>query len=322
MEHMYTARMEAIEEDKSLEVVAQLAEISTEENEEQYVESGENDNLNFKFNGVSNKIDTIHEYDRDDIFAINNNPLEKRPSDIKIDKNVDDLVNQILSPDTAEFINFEKQMKEMSQKKPFPDHSSEVDEIDEEFIQKKCSQSEGIEKLGRRLSTSSNSTTFSVSDLTQIPSAPSSEYNKPIEHKRSMSSMELQEQQALERMALQTELEIKLEERKRSLNSSLSSRDSDSGSVLSGSGANDKCDDKDDPLHLMERRQFRSFNRADEYLYAMKEDLAEWLNMLYTDIEIDAENFMDKLETGEILVKVRQSNFITLNPILLGFIGS
>ena len=306
MENVYTARMEAIEEDKSLEVVAQLAEITTEENDQQFSETGENTKLEFRMNGISNNIDTIHEYDHDEIYALNNNQVEKRPSDIKIDKSVDDLVNQILSPDTAEFINFEKQMKEMSIKKTVHDFISEVDEIEEEFMQKKCSTSEGIDKLGRRLSTSSNSTTFSVSDLTQIPSVPSSEYGKTGEHKRSMSSMELQEQQALERMALQTELETKLEERKRSLNSSLSSRDSDSGSVLSGSGANDKCDDKDDPLHLMERRQFRSFNRADEYLYAMKEDLAEWLNMLYIDIEIDAENFMDKLETGEILVKVRQ----------------
>ena len=311
MENVYTARMEAIEEDKSLEVVAQLAEITTEDNDQQFVETGENEKLNFQINGISNKIDTIHEYDHDQIYTMNNNPHEKRPNDIKIDKNVDDLVNQILSPDTAEFINFEKQMKEMSQKKTLPDHSSD---IDEEFIQKKYSidNSLGAEKhsLGRTLSTSSNSTTYSVSDLTQLPSAPSSEYIKTVEHKRSMSSMELQEQQAMERMALQTELETKLEERKRSLNSSLSSRDSDSGSVLSGSGANDKCDDKDDPLHLMERRQFRSFNRADEYLYAMKEDLAEWLNMLYTDIEIDAENFMDKLETGEILVKVRHNSVI------------
>jgi hypothetical protein len=131
----------------------------------------------------------------------------------------------------------------------------------------------------------------------------SSEYgkNNNIEHKRSMSSMELQEQQTLERMALQNELETKLEERKRSLNSSLSSRDSDSGSVVSSNGANDKS--SDDPMHLMERRHMRSFNRADEYLYAMKEDLAEWLNMLYIEIDIDAENFLGKLETGELLVK-------------------
>ena len=66
---------------------------------------------------------------------------------------------------------------------------------------------------------------------------------------------------------------------------------------------------------LMDRRHFRAFSRADEYLYAIKEDLAEWLNMLYPNIAIEAETFMDKLENGEYLVKVRQpmpliSNFV------------
>ena len=127
--------------------------------------------------------------------------------------------------------------------------------------------------------------------------------------------MELQEQQSMERMALQNELETKLEERKKSLNSSLNSRrGSESGSV---SGANDKSDDKSDPLELMGRRQFRSFNRAAEYLYAMKEDLSEWLNMLYCNIDIDAESFLDKLETGEILVEVRT---IQLIPIMTYFL--
>lgn len=54
----------------------------------------------------------------------------------------------------------------------------------------------------------------------------------------------------------------------------------------------------------MERRQLRQFSRADEYLYAMKEDLAEWLNSLYPLIDMDADNFMNKLETGEHLVQV------------------
>ena len=52
----------------------------------------------------------------------------------------------------------------------------------------------------------------------------------------------------------------------------------------------------------------RSFSRADEYLYAMKEDLAEWLNILYLGVDIDADNFMNKLETGELLVKVGQAS--------------
>ena len=57
-------------------------------------------------------------------------------------------------------------------------------------------------------------------------------------------------------------------------------------------------------LQLVEKRQLRSFSRADEYLYAMKEDLAEWLNMLYPVVNIDAENFMDTLQTGEHLLRV------------------
>ena len=92
--------------------------------------------------------------------------------------------------------------------------------------------------------------------------------------------LEAEEQQ---RLLLQSELEEKLEERKRSLD-----LNSDNG------------------LQLMERRQFRQFSRADEYLYAMKEDLAEWLNNLYPHIDMDADNFMNKLETGEHLVQVRQ----------------
>ena len=94
------------------------------------------------------------------------------------------------------------------------------------------------------------------------------------------SFAEAEEQQ---RLLLQSELEEKLEERKRSLD-----LNSDNG------------------LQLMERRQFRQFSRADEYLYAMKEDLAEWLNNLYPHIDMDADNFMNKLETGEHLVQVRQ----------------
>ena len=92
--------------------------------------------------------------------------------------------------------------------------------------------------------------------------------------------IEAEEQQ---RIQLQSELEEKLEERKRSL-------DLNSG---------------DNGLQLMERRQFRQFSRADEYLYAMKEDLAEWMNNLYPHIDMDADNFMNKLETGEHLVQVR-----------------
>lgn len=44
-------------------------------------------------------------------------------------------------------------------------------------------------------------------------------------------------------------------------------------------------------------KSIRPFKSSEEYLYAMKEDLAEWLNTLY-DLEITADTFMDALETG------------------------
>ncbi|XP_077164152.1 GAS2-like protein 1 [Paroedura picta] len=44
-------------------------------------------------------------------------------------------------------------------------------------------------------------------------------------------------------------------------------------------------------------KSIRPFRSSEEYLYAMKEDLAEWLNTLY-DLDIQVENFMDALETG------------------------
>ena len=102
--------------------------------------------------------------------------------------------------------------------------------------------------------------------------------------------MEAEEQS---RLQLQSELEEKLEERKRSM----------------------ELSSTENGLQLMERRQFRQFSRADEYLYAMKEDLAEWMNNLYPHIDMDADNFMTRLETGEHLVQVRQD---FLFPILEG----
>ena len=41
----------------------------------------------------------------------------------------------------------------------------------------------------------------------------------------------------------------------------------------------------------------------------MKEDLAEWLNMLYPVVNIDAENFMDTLQTGEHLLRVSSRQY-------------
>lgn len=44
-------------------------------------------------------------------------------------------------------------------------------------------------------------------------------------------------------------------------------------------------------------KSIRPFKSSEEYLYAMKEDLAEWLNTLY-DLDISADTFVDGLETG------------------------
>lgn len=56
---------------------------------------------------------------------------------------------------------------------------------------------------------------------------------------------------------------------------------------------------------MVEQRSFRPFKSSEEYLYAMKEDLAEWLNILYPDLYINVNNFMDRLDTGVALCKVR-----------------
>lgn len=44
-------------------------------------------------------------------------------------------------------------------------------------------------------------------------------------------------------------------------------------------------------------KSIRPFKSSEEYLYAMKEDLAEWLNTLY-ELELTADTFLDGLATG------------------------
>lgn len=44
-------------------------------------------------------------------------------------------------------------------------------------------------------------------------------------------------------------------------------------------------------------KSIRPFKSSEEYLYAMKEDLAEWLNTLY-DLDLTVDTFMDGLGTG------------------------
>ncbi|XP_002719116.3 GAS2-like protein 2 [Oryctolagus cuniculus] len=55
-------------------------------------------------------------------------------------------------------------------------------------------------------------------------------------------------------------------------------------------------------------RSIRPFKSSEQYLEAMKEDLAEWLRNLY-GLDIDAANFLQVLETG--LVLCRHANAIT-----------
>lgn len=55
---------------------------------------------------------------------------------------------------------------------------------------------------------------------------------------------------------------------------------------------------------LLEARPFRPFKSSEEYLYAMKEDLAEWLTVLYPELRINADNFLDRLDTGVALCRV------------------
>lgn len=67
---------------------------------------------------------------------------------------------------------------------------------------------------------------------------------------------------------------------------------------------------------LMEPRPFRPFKSSEEYLVAMKEDLAEWLHRLYSpQLNIDFDNFMDLLEDGVALCKVFNSSLRSLLPL-------
>lgn len=44
-------------------------------------------------------------------------------------------------------------------------------------------------------------------------------------------------------------------------------------------------------------KSIRPFRSSEEYLYAMKEDLAEWFNTLY-ELDVQADTFLESLETG------------------------
>lgn len=73
------------------------------------------------------------------------------------------------------------------------------------------------------------------------------------------------------------------------------------GRVRPGPSLDVKNDTTDgDNIMLLEPRSFRPFKTSEEYLYAMKEDLAEWLNNLYS-MDINVDSFFERLETGEVL---------------------
>lgn len=66
---------------------------------------------------------------------------------------------------------------------------------------------------------------------------------------------------------------------------------------------------------LLEARPYRPFKSSEEYLYAMREDLAEWMNTMYPELRINVDNFMDRLDTGVALCKVSRG-FIQLTIII------
>ena len=72
----------------------------------------------------------------------------------------------------------------------------------------------------------------------------------------------------------------------------------DNGADVGGGGG-------DSTVVLLEPRPFRPFKSSEEYLIAMKEDLADWLHRLYPDLDIYTENFMQTLEDGVVLCKVK-----------------
>lgn len=55
---------------------------------------------------------------------------------------------------------------------------------------------------------------------------------------------------------------------------------------------------------LIDMKSIQPYSTRDEYLYAMKEDLAEWFNSMYgTELgaRIDAETFVEQLENGVMI---------------------
>ena len=53
---------------------------------------------------------------------------------------------------------------------------------------------------------------------------------------------------------------------------------------------------------ITDMKSIQAFSTRDEYLYAMKEDLADWFNSMY-GTEITAENFIDQVKNGVLICR-------------------
>lgn len=61
--------------------------------------------------------------------------------------------------------------------------------------------------------------------------------------------------------------------------------------------------------HSLEPKTIKSYKTCSEYVEAMKEDLAEWLNQLYPDLDLNPDTFFQQLENGAIIC--RHANHVT-----------
>ncbi|TRY70630.1 hypothetical protein TCAL_17280 [Tigriopus californicus] len=183
----------------------------------------------------------------------------------------------LFSPDTNEFLHLERTLQIREHSDKFPGDGPGF---------KDGSDGESLDRLSGNTSLSGdNMSCGRMSSNSSLNGDISSSSGRVSFRRVELSYEESAEEVELAKKQFQSELEFKLEERKKSI---------------------DAGGDGETALQLMERRQLRQFSRADEYLYAMKEDLSEWFNMLYPGIDIDADNFMDRLETGEHLIRAKK----------------
>ena len=48
-------------------------------------------------------------------------------------------------------------------------------------------------------------------------------------------------------------------------------------------------------------KSIQPYSTKDEYVYAMKEDLAEWLNAMYAKLSLNADNFIEQMKNGVVI---------------------